>query len=492
MNKPLHNRQENYYENQNGEKEVTYTFDAPEEKVENLMATHIRTGAWQILPSACASLTCIPFGLMLGWPSSNYQILLSADSPIKITMDQSAMIAGFLLFGVSFGTMFSSKQLGLGPKYGIIFGNICILLGWIIMWRAQDIYGLLVSRIMIGAGHGYAMGQIKNYILEMTEAPLSEYLIKLVNFYGFSGFVLAYVVGPFVDFTQYSLISLIVSAFVLSAQFLLPLTPKELIRSQKIEDAKKLLSFLKPDINPEEESRKLIQNISEEPIQNGILRIMKDKTLRINFLKLTVLLICQQYCGAPPTLVYTQIIFSKSNVPYPEMISLGYAVLFFISIVIGTFVSPRYNKKALLLISSCSVLILYMCKIIVIYFKMNDNYFRYTSVIVMYLFIIFHTIGLASIPFTLINDWFPKSYRSFVTKYFIILFSLLALTNTKIFQVLITQYEFYVPFCFFTCINIFSVIFISIFIPSKTAPLIEENRYSANITITSIQITNKK
>lgn len=429
---------------------------------------------------------------MLGWPSSNYQILLSEDSPIKITMDQSAMIAGFLLFGVSFGTIFSSKQLGLGPKYGIIFGNICILLGWIIMWRAQDIYGLLVSRIILGAGHGYAMGQIKNYILEMTEAPLSEYLVKLVNFYGFFGFVLAYVIGLFVDFTQYSLISLIVSALVLFATFLLPLTPKELIRAQKVEDAKKVLSLLKPHINPVAESQNIIQNISDKSVQNGFVRIMKESTLRINFLKLTILLICQQYCGAPPTLVYTQIIFRKSNVPYPEMISLGYAVLFFISIVVGTFVSPKYNKKAILLISSCSVLILYICKILVIYFKINDNYFRYTSVIVMYLFIIFHTIGLAIIPFTFINDWFPKSYRLFVTKYFIILFSLLALTNTKIFQVLITQYEFYMPFCLFTCINIFAVIFISIFISSKTVPLIVENRYSANITINSIQITNKK
>lgn len=53
MNKPLHDKQENSYENENGEKEVTYIFDAPQAKLENLMATHIRTGAWQILPSAC-------------------------------------------------------------------------------------------------------------------------------------------------------------------------------------------------------------------------------------------------------------------------------------------------------------------------------------------------------------------------------------------------------------------------------------------------------
>lgn len=136
MQKPLH---KTYEKVKNGSKEATYVFDVQEEAMFTDLLPKIRTGLWQIFPSACASLTCIPFGLMLGWPSPTYPTLvLQPDSPVPITLDQSAMVAGFLMFGISFGTIFSSKHVGLGPKYGIILGNVFIMLGWLIMWQAQD------------------------------------------------------------------------------------------------------------------------------------------------------------------------------------------------------------------------------------------------------------------------------------------------------------------------------------------------------------------
>ncbi|CAG9767111.1 unnamed protein product [Ceutorhynchus assimilis] len=481
----------------NGNLELTYFFDKQaeptmlEETETSKIGTSIKNKIWQIFPSACASLTCIPFGLMLGWPSPTYPTLIFAeDSPVPITLDQSAMIAGFLLLGVCFGTLFSTSSIAQGPKNGIIFGNLCIVLGWVLMWQSQNMYWLLASRFLMGSGHGYAMGQIKRYIIEMTEDALSASLVKQTQFYALFGFVLAFAVGPFISFRLFALTSLILATFILFLAIFLPSTPRELIQAKKIRDAKKLLVFLKPDSNPDQEIDKIRETDSNvKPVNDfGFMKIMRDNSLRVNFIKFTFIVICQQYCGAPPTLVYTQIIFSRSNVPYPEYIALGYAVLFFLSNLVGCYISPKYNKKTVLLVSSFSILLLFILNILVIYFKVNEKYFSYTSVIVMYLFIIVYTTSLGSIPFTLINDWFPQNCRVFMTKFYIVMFSLLGLSITKIFQVLIGQFPLYIPFCLFSAVIVFAIGFISIFMSGGG----NKHFYKTNIAEIVVGVEEKK
>lgn len=405
---------------------------------------------------------------MLGWPSPTYPKLLQPDAPIQINMNQSAMITGFLMIGVSLGTIVSTKQIFLRPKPGIVLGNMLICLGWIAMWQSRDVFWLLGSRILVGAGHGYAMGQIKLYILEMSDGALRSKFIQRLNFYAVFGVVTAFAMGPFVTFRKFSVICGVISATILFLVILLPSTPKELIRAKKVDNAKRLIVYIKPDSDPDIEVCKIIQSISSTTECNGFTKMMRNSVLRIKFVKFTILVICQQYCGAPPTLVYTEIIFTESNVRYPELFAIGYAVLFFISIIIGTLVSHKFNKKTVLLLSCCGTLVLYIGIIVTIFFNVNDEYFSYTTVIIMYLYIVVYTVGLGTIPFTLISDWFPKSYCEFTVKYYIVLFSLLALTITKIFQVLIGFHELYVPFYLFSGVISFAIIFILIYFPTTT------------------------
>ncbi|XP_060522853.1 uncharacterized protein LOC132699894 isoform X2 [Cylas formicarius] len=437
---------------------------------------------WKFLPSVGASLTCVSFGLMLGWPSPTYPALLEPDSRIKITMPQSAMITGFLMLGVSIGTPLSSKRIVHGPKYGIILGNCLMVLGWILMWQAKSVLWLLASRIILGLGHGFAMGQIKIYIKEMCDESLASSFSKQLNLYAFFGLVIAFVIGPFVDFKQFSLVSLVISVVILFVTIFLPCTPRELIELNKIKDAQNLLQFLKPDANVEQETDKILYSLGVKTEENGFIKIIRNPTLRINFVKFSLLIFCQQFSGAPPTLVYTQILFRESLVPSPEYVAIGYAILFFISNVVGIYVTPKYNKKTVLVISSISVSILSVCNILVIFYKINHK-FPYASVIVLYLFIFVHTVGLGSIPLTLINDLFPKSYRLFVTKCFIVYISMFALIVTKIFQVLVTEYRLETPFYLFLAVSVMAAVHVLIFIPNDELALKESSGlYQINIT----------
>ncbi|CAH1967404.1 unnamed protein product [Acanthoscelides obtectus] len=122
---------------------VTYVFGSANDQDMIKDTAPTRGLLWQVVPCTCASLICIPFGLMLGWPSPTYPYLLNnVTSPILISMDQSAMIAGFLMLGNTIGTPLSATE-SLGPKYGVLVGLAAMTSGWFVMWQANNIYYLL-------------------------------------------------------------------------------------------------------------------------------------------------------------------------------------------------------------------------------------------------------------------------------------------------------------------------------------------------------------
>ncbi|VEN57551.1 unnamed protein product [Callosobruchus maculatus] len=447
---------------------VTYVFASANQQ--DMLKDTAPTGGrlWQVVPCTCASLICIPFGLMLGWPSPTYPYLVNnSTSPIPITMDQSAMIAGFLMLGNTLSTPLSATD-SMGPKYGVLVGLAATASGWFVMWQAKSIYYLLGSRLLVGLGHGFGMGQVKLYICGICSEDLQPIFLKIINFYALAGVIAIYSFGPFLHFRETSMICLILSVALVFFMAFLPATPKELIKAKKFSDARRLISYIKPHLNVTNEVNMLKESLSKVSERNGIMKLIRNKKLRGNFVIFFIISIFQQFTGAPATVVYTQILFERSHVPYAPYFSIGYVCLFFLSNIIGIFLIPKYNKKIVLLFSSTGISIALAMKICVIYFQVNEVYWPYTSVVVMYLFILIHTVGLGNVPFTLIHYLFPKEYSLSLTQLFIMINSMCALIITKIFQVLITQCYFHVTFCMFLGFSLLCFMFVFIFLPNKT------------------------
>ncbi|RZC41588.1 facilitated trehalose transporter Tret1 [Asbolus verrucosus] len=447
------------------DKEYTYVFQTKEEMATK-SPSKIRRKIWQIFPSVCGTMMVLPFGIMLGWPSPTYPTLIKPESPVPISLDQSAMVAGFLMIGNTVATPFSSMRR-FGAKYGIIFGVFLMTVGWILMWQAKDIYWLLGSRFLIGAGNGYGVGQLKFYINEMCQDSLAQFLIKQINLYIFSGVILAFAYGPFVDFRQFSIIASIISILVLFLAIFLPSTPRELLRSGKVPEATKLVAFLSPQVDVGAEIAKIKEKINLGEKHLSFCDIVRQAALRKSFLIFTLLVFCQQFSGAPATIVYSQIIFAESHCPRPELCALVYSFVFFLANGYGIFCTPNHNKKHVFLFSSVGVSLLLGVKILVLVEKVNDTFWGFTSLVVLILFNIVHTVGLGNVPFSLISELFPKEANKVVVHFFVMFHSMLALTITKIFQTMYDRLGLFAPFCLFLTISTFSIIFVIIFVPNK-------------------------
>ncbi|KAJ3645410.1 hypothetical protein Zmor_023071 [Zophobas morio] len=435
-----------------------------------------RGKVWQVVPSVCAMLMCLPFGIMSGWPSPNYPTLTkpveeddTMTDPIaliRFTMEESAMVAGFLLIGHTAATPFSTIRC-LRAKYGIVLGATLMTIGWIMMWQARDIYYLLGSRFLVGAGNGFGTGQLKYYIGEVCQDSLSVLLTKQINLYVFAGLILAFAFGLFVDFRQFSIISLVISILVLFVTIFLPVPPRELVKNNKIDEARKQISLLSPHLNADDQLSKIEKKLISEDTDLSYCDILKNSSLRKNLLLFAGTVFFQQLSGAPATLVYTQMIFASCGCPHPELCALVYIFAFFLANVYGIFCVPSHHKKRVLLFSCVGVSLLMLVQIVVLIENVNEKFWNFTSLVVLLLFIVVHTVGLGNVPFSLIPQLFPKEAEKVVGQFFVVLHSLLALAITKTFQVMFDQIGLLAPFCLFLAISSLSIVFVIIFVPNN-------------------------
>lgn len=404
---------------------------------------------------------------MLGWPSPTYPGLIRPDSPIPITMDQSAMIAGFLMIGNTVSAPFSAIRK-ISPKYGIIIGATFMTIGWVLMWQAQDMNWLLASRFFIGAGNGFGTGQVKYYISEICQDFLGKIMIKQVNAYIFLGVFLAFIYGPFVGFRNFSIITTILCVLVVFLAIFLPVTPRDLVKSGKMSEAKKLIEFLSPHLDVREEIVRIKERISTPDKSLSFCDIMRKKNLRSNFVVFACLMMCQNLSGAPATMVYAQMIFTKAHCPKPELCAIVYCTVFFLANLYGIFCIPNYNKRNVLLFSSVGVSVLLVVNILVLFEKLNDNFWQFTSLVVLLLYILVHTVGLGNVPFLLIPEFFPSEANQVIVIFYLMFHSMLTLTITKIFQVMFHNLGLILPLCLFLTTSSISIIFVIIFVPSKS------------------------
>lgn len=402
--------------------------------------------------------------MMVGWPSPIYPKLLLDDSPLPITLDLSAMIAGALMIGNTIATPFSTITY-TGSKCGILIGLILMTIGWLIMWQARNFYWLLISRLVIGIGNGYGMTQVKIYIKEMLQPHLIGIFYKIINVCMLIGILIVFCVGPLVDFQELAIVGCLFCVIVFILCIALPHTPIEYLRMNREESCKKLLRFLHPE-NAESEFRKLNAEIKRKEQHLTIGQILRKKDTRYNVIILTCLVYFQQFTGVPATISYSQIIFASLYTDRPEFCAIIYVIVLIVSNIFASFGLDKFNQKHCLLFSSASVSILLAINIYVIYFKYNQTHWNYISFIIMLFYISFHTVGIGSVPLIFLENNSKQETNETISHLFWMLFSMLALILTKIFQVLYEKYDFYMPFCFFLFNSLLCFIFTILFYPN--------------------------
>ncbi|KAK9681343.1 Sugar transporter [Popillia japonica] len=468
----------------------------------------------QIFPVICGYLIPISFGMMLGWPSLAYPLLLheSNNPPVLINIDQSSLIAGFLMHGNSVGVLFSTSKY-LGSKT-MVFLCCCLqFIGWFVMFGANDIVGLFISRVSIGFGNGCGTGHLKRYIKETCEPELAEKLAHYIPVGINIGIVLIYTVGAFVDFKTMAIFGMM---FPMLAIFTFGAIPKRSLSAKRSSVVKTMFKNT-ATLELDKIEDKLDQNKANESDEHqiNVFQCLRDKRTRNGLLLIFLIVLMQQYTGGPANIVYNQIIFKIANNPHAKICSIIYAnaIFFLIFTTISLKFVRNFPRKANLLVGSglCVIIIgllsLYyllkeyrnfprkanllvgsgLCVIIIgllsLYYLLKEyllelsHLFVWSPLFIMILFNAFHTFSMATVPLYIILEKIPKRSRNVVSKFLVIHFSQSAVISTKIFQVLYAYVNMSVAYAFFVCVALAGFFLLLIFMNEYNVE--EEKKLSA-------------
>lgn len=368
---------------------------------------------------------------MLGWPSSNFpQLLNNQTSEILITLDQSASIAGLLMYGNSVGVLFCSFTF-LNPKATICLCLSLQIVGWIVMFYANNILSLFVSRLLVGLGNGFGTTQLKYYIQETCNKDLAEFLCRYLNATVFLGVVIANVIGLFVPFRQFSLYAV---AFPVIGFTIFLLTPK--YKKESLKCAKLKIATI--DV-----TSKVINVKSED--KYDFLQLFTNSSIRNNVMLIFAIVVIQQYSGGASNIVYSKIIFTETEIFFPELFPIFYAAGVLLFAIISMVIMYKYPVKYYLIISCTVVSLVNFALSLYFYFKsqllMLNEYFSLLPVVLLLIYTAAHNLGISVVPLILLNTKIPKFAYNHVYKVYVITFSLGAVTSTKLFQYLFTYYD---------------------------------------------------
>uniref|UniRef100_A0A2M4CML1 Facilitated trehalose transporter Tret1 n=1 Tax=Anopheles darlingi TaxID=43151 RepID=A0A2M4CML1_ANODA len=403
--------------------------------------------------SLVASVACA------GWSSPAIPMLRGPDSPIPITADEGSWIVSLLSIGALFGPIACGLLVDRYGRWKVLMGSaLPIVTGWVMIAFAQSIGVLYAARLLHGFGYGLAYSVTPIYLGEISSDAVRGSTGVLVTVMAKLAFLLQYSIGPYVGFRALAWISLAFPALFCVVFAWMPETPYYLLARGDDQAAASSLRWLRRDeaiISELGRMRKLVEH-SKQTTSNPLGQLFAP-TNRKSLLIILLLSLGMQLTGINAILGYSQTIFSRLALPLSAAeLSIVLALVQLGSVMLPTFLVDRTGRRPLLLISTAGSFVgLTTCAV---YFTLDNagelspepgaahGWIPFVAVLV---FIVSFAVGLATVPFAILGEVFPKHIKAMANTVFAVITSAVVFSVVKLFQVISDGAGTYVSFWIF-------------------------------------------
>ncbi|XP_058828581.1 facilitated trehalose transporter Tret1-like [Topomyia yanbarensis] len=421
----------------------------------------------EYLAAVTATLSLVATVAAAGWSSPAIPALQREDSPIPITADQGSWIVSILSIGSLFGPIITSLCVDrYGRKLTLLLSVIPLTIGWVMITFAEHVSTIYAARFLHGISHGTVYSVAPIYLGEISSSAIRGSTGILVTVMAKLAFLLEYSIGPYVDFKTLARMSLTFPIVFLVLFSWMPESPYYLLAGDKHEAALASLCWLR---RCDGQSEELYQEFNQMKTliekgrhnQTTIKELFKkmggillQKSNRKSLIIILVLSCGMQLTGINAILGYSQTIFSKLEMGLQAAeLSIVLAAVQLLAVVIPTFAVDRAGRRPLLLIScGGSLLGLLICSI---YFTLDAfgysvQAFSWVPFLGTLGFIVAFALGLATVPFAILGEVFPKHIKANANAAFAIITSVVVFTVVKLFQVISDGVGTFVSFWIFS------------------------------------------
>jgi len=440
-----------------------------------------------------ANLAVVSGGMALGYPAITLKQLTDSANSNALTLSQSSWFASVNAISCPLGGLLSGYLLDkIGRKKTIITINLTAILAWLVMATAYHegnsafFIQIMISRIIIGITTGLSSSPCGVFAAEVCHPNLRGRLTLGTSIGTALGIFLIYTMGYFIR-NDWQLISILAGCYAvlaLIASFVIPESPSWLLSKKRHEESKKVLRFFrglkksdqycyeeietefsrmeKSALNPIGQKKKKFRKMLKQP------EVWKPLLIMIGFFG------CQQFSGIFVVIVYAVQFSIEAGVKIdPVLCAMMVGLTRMLTTFLVGYILDKWGRRPPALCSGVGMSICMMLLAGCTWFPELKNVpYLPVGCIVMYIFT--STLGLMTLPFSMISEVYPQKVRGQCAGITICFGYLMSFAVINRYPYMVEEMGKENVFAFYGVASLLAVVFIYFFLPETKGKSLHE------------------
>ncbi|XP_076629381.1 facilitated trehalose transporter Tret1 [Colletes latitarsis] len=381
----------------------------------------------QFIVALVPNISCLSYGLAIGWQSPMTPLLQSADSPAvsePMTDDEVSWLTAIMCLTGAFVTLVvGAIAERCGRKLAGCLAALPFSACWMLIIFASEHVHVFISRFFSGIGGAMALYVVPRYVSEISSdeirGMLSSLLVLLLN----GGILLGYILGALFSFRVFAIIAFAISLFYFVFVLFLPESPVYLIRRNRLPEAARSLKWLRAGHEPtvQRELSRLQAEVKELCVSGKSIvpsDLFRDKATVKGLIITLGLFSAQQLCGIFAMVSYTETIFRMSGSslsPNTSTIIVGAIQLF--GSYLSTSLMERLGRRPLLLMSSsgmcaCHYILGVFCYLQTLNYDTSS--FTWIPIVTLSSYMILYSLGLGPGPYVVSSEILSRDVSTLI------------------------------------------------------------------------------
>ncbi|KAM4696989.1 solute carrier family 2, facilitated glucose transporter member 8 [Rhinophrynus dorsalis] len=447
------------------------------------------------LATFAAVLGPLSFGFALGYSSPAISDLKNPDDPRLILDKNTASWFGSIVtIGAAAGGIFGGWIVDrIGRKLSLMLCSVPFVLGFTLIISAQNIWMLLIGRLLTGLASGVTSLVVPVYISETSHSKVRGTLGSCVQLMVVTGIVGSYIAGMILDWRWLAVLCCVPPIIMLITMCFMPETPRYLVNQDRHTEAMSALKFLRgPEADHEWEYRQIESSADDQETRLAIAEL-KNPSIYKPFLIGVLMMFFQQFTGINAIMFYAETIFEEANFKNSSLASVivGLVQVFFTAV--AALIMDKAGRKVLLIISG--IIMAISAALFGVYFKITEmnvnstsglfapptslpvgpvDHLAWLALASMGLFITGFALGWGPIPWLVMSEIFPLRARGVASGVCVVTNWGCAFLVTKEFHDLMDGLTSYGTFWFFAAFCALNVLFTIFCVPETKGKTLEQ------------------
>jgi sugar porter (SP) family MFS transporter len=359
-------------------------------------------------------------GLLFGYDTgviSGAELFLKNDFVLS-TFALELVVSG-VLAGAAIGSFVGGRLADLHGRRRLLFATAVIfVIGALVCATALSPAMIVAGRLIVGLGIGLASGTVPVYISEVSSADNRGWQVSLFQLAITIGIVLAYLVdfalAPREAWRLMFGVAAIPAVIFAAGMFLLPESPRWLVKSGQRQAALAVLSRIRGSESADEELREIEATLSTAEERGRMIDVL-EPSVRPALIVGVGLAIFQQVTGINTVIYYAPIIIQSAGIPSASgaiLATLGIGVVNVIMTVVSMWLLDRAGRRPLLLTGVAGMAVTLGALSLVFRQAQPNETSATLAVVSMMVYVAAFAISLGPIFWLLISEIYPLKIRS--------------------------------------------------------------------------------